>query len=97
MTSITKTISILSELRAAVSGGIVTNDRGNGCGGPGYVAEGDPCDADADTVSVVSESDDPEAWKLARVALRAHKLDCEPELVAVGDRSDSGHQMIFAG
>jgi len=93
----TTTLTI-RQMLARVSGGLVTNDRGNGSGGPGYIHE-DETDSDvlATEVSLVSESDDLEAWQLAREA--ADAVDSgDIELVAVTARhAPSDHQMIYAG
>jgi hypothetical protein len=90
----------IGELRKLVSGGLVTNDRGNGCGGPGYLAEASmgPLDCDDDIVTVVSSDSDPEAYLLIGQALRAYAFGADDvELVAVGERSEAGYQLIVAG
>jgi hypothetical protein len=84
---------------------LVHNDRGNGCGGPGYEYatdvsnEIDDEDRDDETLTQVTESEDREAWDLSREAFRA--LDLDPSTVSrvwVGERNDgdNGRQMIYA-
>lgn len=92
-----KTIETVRDLCDVYGGGCLTNDRGNGCGGAGYIAE----DADDDimdtAIETVDEYDDAEAWELARNA--AELNDCDmPTIVCVGYRKsgDNGHQMIYA-
>jgi len=81
-------------------GGIVTNDKGQGAGGPGYIEEGLPGHSEEvlDTrIFLRTESENPEAWELARAGFSAFPIKSEPEWVAVGDESEDGHQMIYAG
>ena len=91
------TIKTVRDLCNVYGGGCLTNDRGNACGGACYTAE----DADDDImdtdITVVSESDDADAWELARNAAKLNNCDM-PTIVCVGDRKsgDNGHQMIYA-
>lgn len=80
---------------------IITNGRGNGCGGPGFIKLQDWGDM-TEEVTEVDEEDDAEAWELARDACEAHGCP-EPTRVFVGVRAckgefydPSGHQMIYA-
>ncbi len=99
----------LFDFAAKATGGLVTNDRGNGSGGPGYVdeaalfrlrtgAEFDELDAEM-VVNEVTESEDPEAWSLAREAFAAQDVAGEPEAVAVSVPSSndpSAYTLILA-
>lgn len=94
------TITTLAEFARAIYGGVVTNDRGNGCGGPAFLGEGDDLKELLDTpLRLVSADDDPDAWRLAREALDVLDILGEPEYVAVGERADgdNGHQLIYVG
>jgi hypothetical protein len=90
----------LIDFAAKAVGGLVTNDRGNGAGGPGYVKESDisaalndePNDA-ADWgqhVIEVTEEEDADAWRLAREAMAAHDIGGDPEAVAVATHVHRG-------
>jgi hypothetical protein len=83
----------LINFAAMADGGLVTNDRGNGAGGPGYIKEAyiyaalndEPNDWTdwGQRVTEVSETEDADAWRLAREAFAAHGFVGEPEAVAV--------------
>lgn len=95
----------LSTVAEAITGdSLVYNDRGNGCGGPGYEESGDVADAidreerEGEDLTLVTESEDAEAWTLARDAFRLLNLDPQTiRSVAVGERAegDNGHQMVY--
>ncbi len=88
-------VSTIKDIREIANGGILTNDRGNGCGGPGYIGESD--DVLSLPVSVVCPKDDQEAWRLAEDAASIQGIDPATLCgVAVGETGDSGHQMIYA-
>ena len=92
-------VSTIKDIQEIANGGILTNDRGNGCGGHGYIPEGESDEAIlALPVSVVCLKDDPEAWHLAEDAASLQGIDPATLCgVAVGERvGDSGHQMIYA-
>lgn len=97
----TTTIKTISDLQAIYDGGIIANDRGNGSGGPQYItkseARGDESDEGITPITVVSESDDQDAWDLAVYAAKMLGLPT-PTIVAVGMRQsgDNSHQMIYA-
>lgn len=94
MTTIT-----LGELLLKVSGGLWRNDRGNGSAGPAYVGERHDLSEEAleETVYLVTESEDPEAWLLAREALDLDKGD--PEYVAIDNpgAQPSEYCAVYAG
>lgn len=91
-------IHSVSDLARIYGGGIITNDRGNGCGGPGYIGEDEVDDQD-DDLDQVAEEQDPDAWRLAREAAILQGLDA-PTIVCVGRRDFSvgtnPHQTIYA-
>ena len=92
-------VSTIKDIQEIANGGILTNDRGNGCGGPGYIHEGEIDAAIMSLpVSVVHLQDDPEAWHLAEDAASLQGLDPATLCgVAVGERVGAGdHQMIYA-
>ena len=93
-------VSTIRNIQEIANGGILTNDRGNGCGGPGYINEWEAGRSKilALPVSVVCLKDDPEAWHLAEDAASLQGIDPATLCgVAVGERvGDSGHQMIYA-
>ncbi len=72
---------------------IVSNDRGNGDGGPHSICVDEADEYEDVSVDYVSEDDDPEAWRLAEEALQD-----KPEYVWVGEPGEgsSPHQMIYA-
>lgn len=87
----------VGEFRKAAAGGVVTNDRGNGCGGAGYIAEHDEdTGSNDDIVSTVTEDEDPEAWQLAREACKDLDLPDALEVVAVR-HGDNGYEEIYGG
>jgi len=96
----------VGEMRRLAPAGLVTNDRGNGCGGPGYINEfgAGPLACDEEQVSPVTYDEDPDAWELAAEALRSMCDQGVPlTCVAVGERASngefsdpSGHQTIYA-
>ena len=89
---------------------LIHNDRGNGCGGPGYEDATDVLNEiereereDEDLTEVTA--DDAEAWELARDAYNALGLNPSGiSAVYVGQRVTeengqpvtNGHQMIYA-
>lgn len=109
--TITTTEISLSDLLRDIAGdSLVHNDRGNGCGGPDYedatdvLAEIDREERDDESLTLVTEDEDAEAWDLARDAFRALGLDpATIRRVLVGLRLtevngqpvDNGHQMIY--
>lgn len=91
-------------LRPIMGDSLIHTDRGNGCGGPGYEDSTDVAneieleDRDDEDLTLVTTSDDAEAWDLARDAFRACDLDPSTiRAVAVGERADgdNGHQVIY--
>lgn len=94
----TKKITTVGALCDIYGGGCVTNDRGNGSAGPGFIWD---CHADCDAserITQVSAEDDPEAWELAIESAQSNGCDY-PTIVCVSDRDDTvnnGHQMIYA-
>lgn len=91
-------------LRQILGDSIIHTDRGNGCAGAGYedatdvVNEIDREDRDDEDLTLVLESEDAEAWDLARDAFRDVHLDPSTiRAVAVGERADgdNGHQVIY--
>jgi hypothetical protein len=98
----TITMTTIRELRQLAPGGIVTNDRGNGSGGPGYIEElsGGETDCDDTEVTLVTRDEDPEAWDLAIDAMRALCNEDVVTAVAVGHTGgplDSNpYQVIYA-
>lgn len=95
------------EMRLLAPADLATNDRGNGCGGPGSIPEisAGENESDADVVTPVTRDEDPEAWALALDAMRAITGDPSEtvEHVANGEPRHSGetldsnpHQMIYA-
>jgi hypothetical protein len=90
----------LIDFAAKAAGGLVTNDRGNGAGGPGYVTEsaiyaartgGEDDSINWDQpVNPVTEEEDADAWRLAREAYAAQGIAGEPEAVAVAVYSHRG-------
>jgi hypothetical protein len=97
----TSAITTLSDLQAVFDGGILTNDRGNGAAGPQYLPEEDARGLEstegATPITVVTEQEDPDAWRLAREACDANGCSFSPIVVAVGNRNpgDNGYQQIF--
>lgn len=100
----TTTLYALAE-GIAYDASLIHNDRGNGCGGPGYeeptdvMVEIETRDREDEVVESVTESEDPEAWRLARDAFAAVKLDPSTvTAVYLGERKegDNGHQIIYA-
>ena len=96
-------INTLSALVSEIRGcSLIHNDRGNGCGGPGKedateVLHAIESGGRADEVLTASE--EPEEWELAREAYRAHGLNpAGISAVYVGDRKagTNGHQMVYA-
>jgi hypothetical protein len=98
----------LLEFASSAIGGLITNDRGNGCGGPRYIYESSivcalepPHEIDwGKDVREVTEGDDPEAWQLIRDAFTALEIEGSPDAVAVVVRENNGesnpHQLIVA-
>ena len=92
----------LSELARDISGcSLIHNDRGNGCGCPGYESADEALreieDGDRDDENI-TEADDAEAWDLARDAYAACGLNpAGVSAVYLGERKpgDNGHQMIY--
>lgn len=91
-------------LRPILGESLVHNDRGNGCGGPGYEDATDVHnnieseDREDEDLTLILESEDAEAWELARDAFRAVGLDpATVRCVAVGERDegDNAHQMVY--
>ena len=81
----------LADLQRRCQGGIVRNDRGNGSAGPVYLGEGwDDNNVLDQRITIVSEAEDADAWRLARETFVALGLAGEPEFVAVGVRADNG-------
>lgn len=90
----------LIDFAAQASGGIVTNDRGNGAGGPGYVTEsaiytartgGEDDSIDwGQPVALVTEEEDADAWRLAREAFDTLEIEGEPEAVAIATPKTRG-------
>jgi hypothetical protein len=81
--------------------GVATNDRGNGSAGPSWIHESEfpePEDPElvalgrqvdlSDPVTEVSESEDPGAWLLARMAMQ--DIESEPTRVFVGAERHPG-------
>ncbi len=97
----TSNIKTLSDLQALHDGGILTNDRGNGSAGPQYIPEEDARGEDsaegATSITVVTEEEDADAWRLARESAEANELPA-PTVVAVSKRNsgDNGYQQIYA-
>ena len=101
------TTMTVREMRLLAPSTLATNDRGNGCGGPGFVpeiSEGEH-ESDADIVTTVTRDEDPEAWELALDAQRTVTNDPNETIscVAVGEPRNTGetidsnpHQMIYA-
>lgn len=104
-------ISLSDLLREFAGDTLVHNDRGNGCGGPGYedatdvLAEIEREEREDDCLTPVAETEDAEAWALARDAFRALGLDpATIRQVLIGQRLtevngqpvDNGHQMVYA-
>lgn len=93
----------LSDLVRDISGcSLIHNDRGNGCGGPGYESADEVLreieDGDRDDESI-AEAEDAEAWDLARDAYTACGLNpAGISAVYLGERADgdNGHQTIYA-
>jgi hypothetical protein len=93
-----RSINTLEDLRSYVSGGLCVNDRGNGCAGPHYLAEHEEIDFGYTPVKLVTEQEDPDAWRLAREACAALGVGSEAfECVAIGERVDNGYQAVYAG
>ena len=91
-------IATLEEMQDVYGGGVVTNDRGQGSGGPNYLSESEIADMPETPVEQVSEADDPEAWELARYAHEACELGA-PVIVCVGEpdaQRDNPHQIIYS-
>ena len=101
-------LSTVCEHLAGLS--LVHTDRGNGCGGPGYEDatdvrhEIDREDREDESLTQLTQSEDPEAWDLARGAFRALGLDpATVSRVWIGERltevngqpETNGHQMIY--
>lgn len=92
-------INTVRDLCAVYGGGCIRNDRGNGAGGPSYIAEDSDDDMMDRYISVVTEDDDPDAWRLAREAAEAIGTD-RPTIVCVeepeGDPNCNPYQAIFS-
>lgn len=98
----TELSSILLQI---IGDSLIHNDRGNGCGGAGYEDASDVHneierdEREDENLTSVTESEDAEAWELARGAFRAFDLDpASIRAVYLGERGegDNGHQMIYA-
>jgi hypothetical protein len=81
----------VKQLAEIYGGGVITNDRGNGCGGPGYINENE---VDETEIKAVTQSEDYAAWVLAKDACRAYSRE-QPEIVCVGEAKDMGYQIIY--
>lgn len=79
-------IHTVADLAAVYDGGVMSNDRGSGSGGPKYLSEEDIKDPDIGEaeIDIVTRDADPEAWELAEDAAKALGLD-RPNLVGVRD------------
>lgn len=94
----------LRDFVRAIPGGLIRTDRGSyGDAGPFYLGEGSDIDEDLDEiVTLVTEHQDPDAWRLAREAMEATidgPAQNEPNLVAIGERDkvNNGAQVIYVG
>ena len=108
MTTTQETFTVattLSDFAQLIAGGVVQTDRGNGSAGPLYLGEMDEDDKRADWADIpaelVTEDEDPDAWRLAREALEALGIagDVEHVAVAVGERGEGSnpYQVIYVG
>lgn len=84
---------------------LIHNDRGNGCGGPGYedptdvMVEIETRDREDSVLERVTEQEDPDAWRLSRDAFSVLGLDATTvRSVYLGKREsgDNGYQIIYA-
>ena len=94
-------MNTLSDLQSIYDAGVITNDRGNGCGGPGFIAE-DDARGDETQIVFVTRDEDPQAWELATDAASVLGLPL-PTYVGIGEASHPGeflesnpHQMIYS-
>jgi len=89
----------VEDMYSLFGAGIITNDRGQGCGGPGFLSEYSVIEDEdiANTpVIPVTEAEDMEAWELARDAVDANEVDMDITVVCVGEATDDGYQIIYA-
>jgi hypothetical protein len=79
-------INTVADLAAVYGGGVISNDRGSGSGGPQYLSDDDIKDPNIGEaeIEMVSRDADPEAWELAKYAADGFSLPA-PTLVGVRD------------
>lgn len=79
-------INTVADLAAVYGGGVISNDRGSGAGGPKWISDDDLKDPDIGEakIAMVSRDEDREAWELAEYAADGFGL---PAVTLVGVQS----------